>query len=106
MSKIFLSTWTSLSLTLIALPGWATTSKILIKSDRNLAQLLSYSNSPHSISSNKVTHQKIPPTAKTVLENNQRLLGEKAVKNTNPQQKNTSRSSPQRGAPRPKPDRD
>ena len=106
MSKIFLSTWTILSLTLIALPGWATNSKILIRSDRNLAQVLSYSNSPHSISSNQVTHQELPPTAKTELENNQRLLSEKVVKNTNPQQKNTSRPSPQRGAPKPKPDRD
>ena len=104
MSKIFLSTSTIL-MTLIALPGWATTSQIFIKSDRNLA-VLSYSNSLHLISSNQVVDQKLPSNARTELVNNQRLLREKNVKNPNIQQKSTPRPSPQRGAPKPKPDRD
>lgn len=104
MRKIFLSTSTIL-MTLIALPGWATTSQIFIKSDRNLA-VLSYSNSLHSISSNQVIHQKLPSNARTELVNKQILLSEKIAKNPNSQQKDAPRPSPSRGAPKPKRDRD
>ncbi len=104
MSKIFLSTSTIL-MTLIALPGWATTSQIFIKSDRNLA-VLSYSNSLHSISSNQVTHQELPSNDRMELGNNQRLLSEKAVKNPNRQQKKAPPGSPPPGSPPPIPDRD
>ena len=104
MSQTFFSNWTILSFLLIALPGWATNSKILMGSEYNLANGLNYSNSPHLISINQV--QKLRQTAGYRLENNLILAADQENKNAVVQQKSTSRPSPQRGAPKPKPDRD
>ena len=104
MSKTFFSSWTILSFMLIALPGWATNSKILMGSEHNLANVLNYSNSSHLISINQV--QELRQTAGSRLENNLILAADQENKNAVVQHKSTSRPSPHRGAPRPKPNRD
>ncbi len=104
MIKTLFSSWTILSFTLIALPGWATNSKILMGSEPNLANVLNNSNFPDLISINQV--QKLPQTAGSRLANNLILAADKENKNAVVEHKSTSRPSPQRGAPKPKPDRD
>jgi hypothetical protein len=104
MGRIFFSTGAILSFTFIALPGWATNSKTFMGANRNLAQVLSYSDFPQSISINLI--QKSRKIARTRLENNLILAAGKTNKNFVDQQKSTPRPSPQRGAPKPKPERD
>ncbi|AFZ14771.1 hypothetical protein Cri9333_3964 [Crinalium epipsammum PCC 9333] len=104
MIKTLFLSWTILSFTLIALPGWARNSKVLMGSEPNLANVLNNSNFPDLISINQV--QKLPQTAGSRLANNLIIPPDKEIRNAAVQQKSTSRSSPQRGAPKPKRDRD